>query len=163
MGNSEKYLREQLVRQIRGGNAFKKIESILEEVDINQVGKQFAGLPYTFWQQLEHLRITQRDILEFCTNSNYKPLDWPKDYWVLQSGPSSLDEYESKKNMFFKDREQFLDLLLDLNNDLYEPFSHGGGQTLFREALLILEHNAYHIGQLMILSRLTNQSKKASE
>src|SRR5690606_18672926 len=160
MGDSEKYLREQLVRQIRGGNAFKKIESILEEVDYNQLGKQFAGLPYTFWQQLEHLRITQWDILEFCTNHNYEPLDWPKDYWVPEYGPSSLENFESKKKMFFQDREQFLDLLLDINNDLYKPFSHGDGQTLFREALLILEHNAYHIGQLMILSRMMDKIKE---
>src|SRR5690606_33503211 len=161
MGDSEKYLREQLVRQIRGGNAFKKIESILEEVDYNQLGKQFDGLPYTFWQQLEHLRITQWDILEFCTNPNYKPLDWPKDYWVPQPGPFSLEEFESNKRMFFKDRETFLDLLLDLDNDLYKPFSHGDGQTLFREALLILEHNAYHTGQLMILFRLMNNTEES--
>jgi hypothetical protein len=160
MENSERYLREQLVRQIRGGNAFINIESILEEVDFHQLGKIFADLPYTFWQQLEHLRITQWDILEFCTNPQYKALDWPKDYWVPQPGPFSREEFESKKRMFFEDRDTFLNLLLDLNNDLYKPISHGDGQTLFREALLILEHNAYHTGQLMILSRLMNKTQE---
>ncbi|MEX2593470.1 MAG: DinB family protein [Anditalea sp.] len=148
------YFRQQLVNQIPGGNAFIKIEQVMEMVEFDQLGRQFPGLPYSYWQQFEHLRITQRDILEFSTNADYEALDWPKDYWPENPAPSSLKKWETAKEMFLEDRKAFLALILDKNNNLFQPFIHGNGQTLFREALLILEHNAYHTGQLLILVRL---------
>ena len=159
MNDPDKYLREQLADQILGGNAFIKIEDVLGMVDFNQLGKQFAGLPYTFWQQFEHIRITQLDILSFSKNEDYRALEWPKDYWPKAPAPDSREQWESTKKSFFKDREAFLQWVLDQNNDLSRPFDHGEGQTLFREALLILEHNAYHTGQLLILARLTEESQ----
>ena len=159
MIDPDKYLREQLANQIQGGNAFIKIEEVLEMVDFNQLGKQFPGLPYTFWQQFEHIRITQLDILSFSKNEDYRALKWPKDYWPKEPAPDSREQWESFKKSFFKDREEFLKWVLDQNNDLSTPFEHGDDQTLFREALLILEHNAYHTGQLLILARLIKESQ----
>lgn len=161
MKKSEDYLRNQLADQIRGGNTFIKIEKILEMVDFDQVGRRFPGLPYSYWQQFEHLRITQQDILEFSRNSDYKPLDWPEDYWSEEKAPSSIEHWELSKKNFIRDRENFLALLLDTKIDLFEPFVHGEGQTLFREALLILEHNAYHTGQLLILARLIKENQES--
>lgn len=158
MKEAGNYLRQQLVNQIQGGNAFMKIEEVMGTVNFDQLGRQFPGLPYSFWQQFEHLRITQRDILEFSTNGNYRTLNWPKDYWPENPAPSSPEKWESAKENFLEDRKAFLALVLDENIDLFLPFIHGNGQTLFREALLILEHNAYHTGQLLILSRLINEN-----
>lgn len=148
------YFRRQLIHHILGGNAFKKIEDLLDEVTVEQIGVQIEGLPYTFWQQFEHMRITQKDILDFSTNTNYQELDWPKDYWPSDPAPKHPDEWKRSKAMFYKDREQILSLIRDGQNDLSKPFPQGEGQTLFREALLILEHNAYHIGEMMVISRL---------
>lgn len=150
------YIKKQLSQQILGGNAFKKIEEILEQVTFEQLGKKHNGLPYTFWQQFEHMRITQKDILDFSVGKDYQELDWPKDYWVKETGPTNLGEWENSKTMFFRDRETLLSLIQNRESDLSEPLEGGDGQTLFREALLVLEHNAYHTGQLMIILRLIN-------
>jgi hypothetical protein len=157
MNANEEYLRNQLARQIRGGNAFIKIENVLENIKFPQLDKKAYGLPYSFWQQFEHMRITQRDILDFSLKVKYHPLDWPADYWPDQLGPSQPEQWDQSQKKFFLDREEFLSLLLDPKNDLYKPLHQGETQTLFREALLILEHNAYHTGQLMIISRLLQE------
>lgn len=153
------YIRKQLSRHISGGNAFKKIEEILEEVPFDQLGKQVEGLPYTFWQQFEHMRITQKDILDFSTNENYQELEWPADYWTKESAPKNQEEWEGSKTRFFQDRDALLSLIQATETKLSAPFEHGEGQTLFREGLLVLEHNAYHTGQLMIIYRLINNNK----
>ena len=145
---------KQLSQHILGGNAFKKLEDILEEVAFDQLGIQVDPLPYTFWQQFEHMRITQRDILDFSTNDNYQELEWPKDYWSQEQAPKDQEEWERSKQQFFQDREALLSLIQGSGKELSVPFEHGDGQTLFREGLLVLEHNAYHTGQLMIIFRL---------
>lgn len=153
------HIRKQLSRHILGGNAFKKLEEILEEVAFNQLGQQLEGLPYTFWQQFEHLRITQRDILDFTTDENYTALEWPADYWPKDLAPGDPNEWQQSKNQFFQDREALISLIQDPDRELSVPFDHGDGQTLFREGLLVLEHNAYHTGQLMIMFRLMNNNQ----
>lgn len=148
------YIRKQLGQHIFGGNAFKKLEDILDEFPFHQLGKQVKGLPYTFWQQFEHMRITQRDILDFSTNENYRELEWPADYWTKDRAPKDQEEWQRSKSQFFQDREALVSLIQESNRSLSAPFDHGDGQTLFREGLLVLEHNAYHTGQLAILCRL---------
>jgi hypothetical protein len=157
MSGSGDYIRQELVDQIQGGNAFIKIEQVMEMVEFDQLGRQFPGLPYSYWQQFEHLRIAQQDILEFSTNPDYKALEWPLDYWPKDPAPSSPEKWESAKEKFLEDRNGFLTLVMDQKNNLFQPFPHGNGQTLFRETLLILEHNAYHTGQLLILVRLNKE------
>lgn len=147
------HIREQLNQQILGGNAFKTIEEILEEVTFEQLGVRIDKLPYTFWQQFEHMRIAQRDILDFSANDNYQPLEWPADYWPEAWAPKDQQEWERSQRQFFEDRAAMLSLIRS-REALSVPLAHGDGQTLFREALLILEHNAYHTGQLMIIFRL---------
>ncbi len=149
-----------LIRHISGGNAFIKIEEILEGISYEQVGIEFPGLPYSFWQLFEHLRIAQKDILDFSTSSDYKEIKWPDAYWPKGSTPDSAEHWEQTKQDFFRDRDAFNTLLYTNPDNFMVPFPHGTGQNLFREALLILEHNAYHTGQLMILSRLLDSEAK---
>jgi len=143
-----------LIKHILGGNAFKKIEDILEEMPYSKIGVIPEGLPYSFWQVFEHIKIAQKDILEFSVNPDYKAIKWPDDYWPQASAPDSMEDWEKTKLEFCKDREAMTSLLESHADELLKPFPHGEGQNLFREALLIMEHNAYHIGQLVVISRM---------
>lgn len=142
-----------LIKHILGGNAYKKIEDILEEISFDKLGIKLEGLPYSFWQVFDHLRIAQKDILEFSVNPNYKALKWPDDYWPENTAPESENQWKIAKEDFFKDRDQMNNLLESNQDKLLVPFPHGNGQNIFREALLIIEHNAYHTGQLMVIAR----------
>jgi hypothetical protein len=148
-----------LIKHILGGNAFKKIEDILEEMPFEKIGLIPTGLPYSFWQVFDHIKIAQKDILEFSINPDYKAIKWPDDYWPRHPAPESEELWEKTKEDFFNDRVKLTSLLESRADQLLEPFTHGDGQNLFREALLVLEHNAYHIGQLMIIARLFSGNK----
>lgn len=149
---SKDYMRRQLVKHIEGGEAFMAVKDLLEKVPFSQLGIIPEGLPYSFYQQFYHIRFAQYDILEFSRNPKYQAPKWPDDYWTEYPAPEKLSNWEEIRKLFFRERKEFIDLIL--GGDIYQPFSHGNGQTLFREALLIIEHNAYHIGQLLVISRL---------
>ena len=114
------------------------------------------GLPYSAWQLLEHLRIAQRDILEFSAppEGGYKSLDWPKDYWSASTTPPSAASWDETLAAIEADGQSFAALLQQPGVDLHKPFGWGEGQTLLREALLIADHNSYHTGELVLLRRL---------
>lgn len=153
---SKIYLRQQIAKHLEGGEAFNPIDSLLEQIPFEKVGIIPEGLPYSIWQQLYHIRYTQLDIIEFSTNPNYEMPKWPDDYWPSNAFPASLKEWEEIKQNYKNERQSFISLLKDESIDLLKPFSHGEGQTLFREAMLVIEHSAYHTGQLLILMRLLN-------
>lgn len=157
--NSHRITREQIVQQLEGGQAFLKVEDLLDEVEYEDLEKRPAGLPYSFYEQFFHMRVAQYDILDFTRNSYYEPKQWPEDYWPVELAPASEEEWEQLKESFFKERDEMMDLILDENNGLHAEIKHGQGQTLMREALLVLQHNAYHTGQLAIIFRLLNQEK----
>lgn len=151
---NDKNLRDQLIKHINGGEAFMPLEKVLEEITFDNLGIQPEGLPYSFYQQFYHLKFAQYDILEFSRNPDYKKIKWPDDYWPEKTAPDDEQEWENLFNAYFKEREEFCSLLSDPDNDLYKPFPQGSGQTLLREALLIIEHSSYHIGQLLVILRL---------
>ncbi|MEX0722460.1 MAG: DinB family protein [Gracilimonas sp.] len=152
--NSHRITREQLIQQLEGGEAYLKIEDLLDEVEFEDLGKRPAGLPYSFYEQFFHIRVAQFDILDFSRNPDYEPMEWPDDYWPMEETPKSEDEWEELKESFFKERDEMMNFILDEKNGLNKPFEHGDGQTLLRESLLVLQHNAYHTGQLAIIFRL---------
>ncbi len=154
MAQQTDYIRQQLVKHIKGGTAFMPIEEMLKDIPFQKLGVVPEHLPYSFWQQFYHLRFAQYDILDFSRNPDYESAQWPKDYWPENEAPENEAEWKALVNRFFSERQEFIDLLLDPANDLYVPFPHGNGQTLYREAILIIEHNAYHTGQLLIILRL---------
>lgn len=152
--NSHRIMREQLIQQMAGGQAFLKVEDLLDEIAFEDLGTRPAGLPYSFYEQFYHMRVSQFDILDFSRNPDYEPVEWPADYWPLQQAPKTEEAWEELKKAFFKERDEMMNLILDENNGLNKPFEYGDGQTLFREALLVLQHNAYHTGQLAMIFRL---------
>jgi uncharacterized damage-inducible protein DinB len=150
----EKQLREHLVKLLRGGQAYRTREEILEGITLEEAGKKVGNLPYTLWQLLEHLRIAQWDILDFSRNPQYQLLAWPEGYWPKATAPADQAALEESLRSIEADFEAMVQLVQDPDNDLFTPFGHGSGQTLLREAMLVAEHNAYHLGQIVLVRRL---------
>jgi uncharacterized damage-inducible protein DinB len=115
---------------------------------------QPSGLPYSAWQLLEHLRRTQHDILEFCRNPHYEELNWPADYWPATPAPPTEAAWDASIEAFRRDRESLQQLAGDPHVDLTARIPHGSGQTYLRELVLVADHSAYHIGQLVLVRRL---------
>ena len=113
-----------------------------------------AGAPHSAWQLLEHLRIAQWDILDFCRNPKYKELDFPAGYWPAGDTPPTDAAWERSLRAFRADLAALQKLVANPATDLFAPIPHGQGQTILREALLVADHNAYHLGQLLLLRRL---------
>jgi hypothetical protein len=117
-------------------------------------GVQPAGLPYSPWQMVEHLRITQEDILDFCRNPGYEEKKWPGDYWPASAAPPSPEAWDDSIRRFEADRVALQDLAADTSLDLEARIPHGTGQTYLRELVLVVDHSAYHVGQLVLIRRL---------
>jgi hypothetical protein len=117
-------------------------------------GRRPAGLPYSAWQLVEHLRLTQHDILEFCRNPDYVEPHWPGDYWPATDAPPSSAAWDESLAGFRLERDALKLVANDAALDLFAKIPHGSGQTYFRELLLIVDHNAYHLGQLVAVRRL---------
>lgn len=144
-------LRKQLLETLTGGQAHATFEAAVKDFPAQLRGKKPEGAPHTAWQLLEHLRIAQHDILEFSRDPHYVSPKWPEGYWPTEPAPPTETAWDESIANFAKDDQAFRDLISDPAQDLFAPFPHGDGQTLLREALLIIDHNAYHVGQLILL------------
>ncbi len=149
-------LRKQLLALLRGGQAHAAFEAAIEGLPADLRGRVPEGLPYSPWQLLEHLRISQRDILNFSAppTGGYHPLQWPDDYWPRSVEPPSASAWDETVRAIRSDREAFEALLTRPEADLTKPFRWGDGQNLLREAFLIADHTAYHVGELIVIRRL---------
>ncbi|MEQ9442913.1 MAG: DinB family protein [Cyclobacteriaceae bacterium] len=152
--NADNPLRQQLIKHLEGGEAFTPIDEIIRNISFEKLGIVPDNLPYSFWQQFYHLRFAQYDILDFCRNPNYTTMKWPDDYWPDEPAPKSEQAWDDTVKAYFSERDEMAGLISDPKNNLFEPLPHGSGQTLLREALLVIEHTAYHTGQMLIILRL---------
>ena len=135
-------------------------ESRLILPGLYDLGQTPDGLPYSVWQLVEHIRLSQWDILDFCKNPHYKSMNWPDDYWPKEKAPAHKGDFKKSVDRVLSDRKAFIELLHKAGDDeLYTPLKHGDGQNLFREALLIIDHTSYHIGELIVLRRLLGDWK----
>ena len=150
-------LKEQLRGLLEGGQAHATFEDAVSGFPAKLRGTVPEGLPYSAWQILEHIRIAQRDILDFCSNSDgsYQERKWPEDYWPKSATPPSADAWGRSVTQVGEDRKAF-EQLLDSADDaaLVRQFAWGDGQSLLREALLIADHAAYHVGEMIVVRRL---------
>jgi hypothetical protein len=153
MGN-ETALRDHVIYLLEGGGAHRDIEFVFRGVPPEARGVRPEGLPYSTWELLEHLRISQEDILDFSRDPDYEERDWPAAYWPAETAPPSEQAWTESLDTFIAEREQMAALVRDPENDLFAPIQWGEGQTLLREALLIADHNAYHLGQVVAVRRL---------
>lgn len=151
---SKKAVRELLLEQLEGRNAHVDFDQAVQGLTYKQTGIKVERLPHTIWELIEHIRIGQADILEFCKNPDYEELDWPSDYWPESHQPESEEELEASIKAVRNGLDEMQKMVRNPGNDLQTTFDHGEGQTLFREAMLIVDHNAYHIGQIVQIRRL---------
>jgi hypothetical protein len=151
----ESGVRQELIAALKGGNAHARFEDVVANFPA-RLRSEKAGLPYSAWQLLEHIRIAQNDILLFSTNQDgsYKELNFPDDYWPEAVAPPSASAWEISVASVLSDRDDMIQLLDDPKHNLVAPFSWGEGQNLLREAILIIDHTSYHVGELLALRRL---------
>ena len=147
-------VRDLLSRPLAWQDAHVGFEAAVAGIPERVRGTQPKGLPYSPWQLLEHLRLAQHDILDFCRNPDYEELAWPADYWPASPEPPSASAWDNAIAQFVKDREALQALAADRTIDLHAKIPHGSGQTYARELQLVADHNAYHIGQLVLVRRL---------
>lgn len=150
---AERLYKRQLEKHLFGGEAFMPVDEMLKKISFDQLGIRPAELPYSFYELFYHIWFTQRDIMEYCRDQNYSAPKWPQDYWPKKQAPANPEAWEDLKNAFFEDREKLRGLLAFDEMDLSGPVPSTKEHTFFREILLVIEHTAYHTGQLLILLR----------
>jgi hypothetical protein len=147
-------LREHLAAILDWKDAHVDFDSVVGGIPREARGARPHGLPYSPWQLLEHMRITQNDILDFCLNADYEELKWPDEYWPETTTPPDDAAWEDSVRSYREDREALRRLAADPAVDLTSNIPHGNGQTYLRELLLVADHTAYHLGELVVVRRL---------
>jgi len=150
----DRAIREQVLELLRGGNAHLDFDKAVAGLPAKLRGGKPAAQPHTPWRLVEHMRIAQWDILEFCRNPKHVSPKWPDGYWPPDDAPPEGQAWNRTVKNFHADLQAMEQLIADPAADLLAPIPGGQGQTLFREALLVADHNAYHLGQLVIIRRL---------
>ena len=150
----DKQLREHVIYLLNGGGAHARFDDAVKNMPEELRGVKPPGFPHSAWMLLEHLRLAQWDILEFSRNSKHKSPEWPEGYWPKAGAPPGTVAWNKSIQQFRRDLKAMQDLVANPKTDLYARISWGDGQTILREALLVADHNAYHLGQLVDVSRL---------
>jgi uncharacterized damage-inducible protein DinB len=151
MPTNDKLLRNQLVASLKEGNAHVDLLSALKDFPEKLYGAKPAGAPHSAWQLLEHLRIALNDLLIFSTNPDYVAPKWPDTYWPKQDAPENAAAWKTSVKALTADLSAFEKLIQNPESNLYAEIPWGDGQTLLREVLLAIDHNSYHVGQLVML------------
>ena len=150
---SDRALRDHVAALIGWEDAHAGLEQVVDGVPPDQWGAPAPGLPYTLWQLLEHLRLTQHDILDFCRNPGYTQPRWPEDYWPTEPAPPDDGAAARSIAAFREERQRLAALAGDESLDLFARIPHGTGQTYLRELLLVADHTSYHLGQMVVVRR----------
>jgi DinB superfamily len=153
MHMKDQILREHLLDLLRGKGAHLTFDEAVADLPAALRGAQATGGPHTPWRLLEHLRIAQWDILEFSRNARHVSPDFPTGYWPQGDAPPDDKAWDRSVAAFRVDLKAMQDLVGDPAIDLFARIPHGDGQTILREALVLADHNAYHIGQMVMLRR----------
>ncbi len=150
-------VKEELIKMLDGSQAHATFEAAVAHFPVELRGKVPEGAVHSAWQLLEHIRLAQHDILTFSDNADgsYKHMEWPEDYWPKDPAPPTEEAWYASVKTVLRERSSFEALIRKADDaELVKPFAWGEGQTLFREALLIIDHAGYHVGELVLLRRL---------
>ena len=147
-------VREQVIKLLRGGQAHLTLDDVIKDLPANLRGVKPKGAPHTAWQLVEHMRIALWDILEFSRDAKHVSPPWPDGYWTKVEKPPSNAAWTKSIASIRRDMAAMEKLVENPKTDLYAKIPHGTGQNILREALLVADHNAYHVGQLMLLRRM---------
>ena len=146
-------VRDLLVKVLSWEDAHVGFEAAVAGIPEHMRGTQVSGL-HSPWELVEHLRITQHDILDFCRNKDYEEMEWPRNYWPATPAPPSAQAWDESVAQFKRDRESLQQMASDPNVELTARIPHGNGQTYMRELVLVADHSAYHVGQLVLVRQL---------
>jgi hypothetical protein len=149
-----KSLREHLLYLLEGKGAHSGFETVVKNLPVALRGKRPKGVSHSPWEVLEHLRIAQWDILEFSRDANHVSPEFPAGYWPSTQAPPNARAWKKSVDAFRADLNAMAAMVANESTDLFAPIPHGNGQTILREALLVADHNAYHLGELVLLRRL---------
>ena len=152
--NTDRALRQHVLYLLRDGGAHLDFGSAIRGFPPSLRGRKPRGAAHTAWEILEHMRIAQWDILEFSVNPRHVSPKFPDEYWPQTAAPRSAAAWTRSVKAFRADLEAMQKLVENPATDLYARIPYGDGQTLLREALLVADHNAYHLGELVLLRRL---------
>jgi uncharacterized damage-inducible protein DinB len=150
--SEQKALRQHLIELLDGGSAHIRIEDAVADFSMDHINGRPGGSPHSAWELLEHIRLAQRDILEFSRDAEHISPAWPDGYWPKSEG--TANDWQNSVEQVLNDLKSMRDLVADEGTDLYAKIPHGDGQTILREAMLVADHNAYHLGQLMLLKKM---------
>ncbi len=154
----DEILRDHLVQLLDGGHAHIALKDVVKNFPLDQTGVRPDAAPHSAWELLEHIRIAQNDILRFSQSAGHESPEWPEGYWPASPAPEKPELWMRSVRNIRKDLAEFITMVRDPKCDLYRPFPWGDGQTLLREALLIADHNSYHLGQLVLVRKALEAS-----
>jgi len=150
--DTNKELRRHLLELLEGKSAHIDLKTVLNEFPIGEINRRLENAPHTAWELLEHLRIAQHDIVEFSRDANHVSPKFPDGYWNKRE--AAAEDWKKSVKQIFDDLQTMRDLVSDEKTDLLAVIPHGDGQTILREALLVSDHNTYHLGQIALLMRI---------
>lgn len=150
---SDRVLRDQLVQLLRGGEAHGQVEKTVRAFPRELAATRIGAIVHTPWRLLEHMRIAQWDILEFCRVPEHVSPDFPDGYWPATDAPADASAWDQSVAAFCRDLKEMQKLVADPQTDLLAPIPHAQGQTVLREAVIVADHNSYHLGQMWLIRR----------
>jgi len=150
--DTQKELRTHLLELLAGKSAHIDLETVLDDFPLNEINTRLENAPHTAWELLEHLRIAQQDIVEFSRDANHVSPKFPDGYWNKKE--ATAEDWQTSCKQILNDLKTMRDLISDEKTDLFAKIPHGRGQTILREALLVADHNTYHLGQIAFLMRI---------
>ncbi len=155
--SDQQTVRDHVLWLLRGGDAHVGLAAAIADLPAERRRERPDGLPHSAWEILEHMRLAQEDIVAFSQSADHVTPPFPDGFWPETSAPPSDDAWDRSVEAWRADHRTMEQLVADTERDLFAPFPWGGGQTLLREALVLADHNAYHVGQLVTLRRLLGE------
>lgn len=151
--DNEKVLRKTLLQFLDGHQAHVDFDDAVRDLPAKMRGAKPEGIVHSVWELLEHIRLAQYDILEFIRNPKYESPPWPEGYWPDSAGPANADAWDKSIKLYKADLKALRDMAENPDTDLFGKIPHGTGQTVFREILLVVDHSAYHLGQIVLVRK----------
>lgn len=153
-------MREELVKLLKGGEAHANVEAALSGVSSEFRSVRPAANVHSVWEELEHLRLAQEDILRYAIDASWQSPEFPEGYWPPENQTATDEMWEASVNGFLSDLEEFVTLVQDSKVDLTAKIPHGEGRTYLRQVLLVADHNGYHLGQIVQARKLLGDWKE---
>lgn len=159
MKNEHKIVIEELVKLLKGGGAHLSFQEAVNDLPAEIRGIKPENMPYSIWQLVEHIRIAQWDMLQFCINESHQSPKWPDGYWIREAKPKNEGAWNKSIMQINNDLEEFIEVLK--KEDIYKGLPHGNGQNILREALQIADHTSYHSGEIIAIRRMLKAWKNS--